>query len=171
MSQHLPEHLDPWRFADLGKRISGSYLLGDLPRLRECLVDSQGEVSFTLEFFRDRQHRACLFGMVEATLMLECQRCLDAMPWQVKSDVSVTFVEGIDEAERLPDELDPELVEDCQVKFRNLVENELLLALPQVPMHPSGKCTGQLGDESEGSDDAVRENPFAVLTELKRDGK
>ncbi|MEN8166342.1 MAG: YceD family protein [Pseudomonadota bacterium] len=169
MSQHLPEHLDPWRFADLGKRISGSYLLGDLPRLREYLVDSQGEVSFTLEFSRDRRQRSCLFGKVEATLMLECQRCLDAMPWQVKSDVSVAFVEGIDEAERLPDELDPELVEDGQVKLRDLVEDELLLALPQVPMHPSGKCTGQLDGESEDSNDAVRENPFAVLAELKRD--
>lgn len=171
MSQHLPEHLDPWRFADLGKRISGSYLLGDLPRLRECLVDSQGEVRFTLEFSRDRRQRACLSGTVEASLMVECQRCLDAMPLQVKSDVSVAFVEGIDEAERLPDELDPELVEDGQVKLRDLVEDELLLALPQVPMHPPGECTGQLDDESETSDDAVRENPFAVLAELQRDDK
>ncbi len=172
MSQHLPDHLDPWRFTDLGKRISGSYPLVSMPRLRECLADTRGEVGFTLEFFHDEQHRACVRGKVEATLLLQCQRCLEVMPRPVQSSVSLAFVESIEEAEILPDTLDPALVEDGLVGLRDLIEDELLLALPQIPMHPAGTCSSQGGAEAslEGSE-AVRENPFAVLAELKLNDK
>jgi len=164
----LPDHLDPWRFTDLGKRISGSYPLASLPRLRECLADTQGEVDFRLEFFNDERHRACAHGVVEATLVLLCQRCLDVMPWSVRSSLSLTFVEGIDEAELLPDSLDPVLVENAQVNLRDLIEDELLLALPQVAMHPMGECTSRMDEQASAGDESGRRNPFAVLAELKR---
>lgn len=172
MSQLLPDKFDPWRFADLGKRVCGSYRLKDLPRLSECLVDTQGEVSFSLVFTRDPQRRACLRGTLEASLMLECQRCLEPMAWPVKSDVSLAFVEGFDEAERLPEDLDPQLVEESRVRFRDLIEDELLLALPQVAMHPAEICDAQVNPVIEdGSADTPcpeRDNPFAALAELKR---
>jgi uncharacterized protein len=169
MSQHLPDHFDPWRFADLAKRVNGSYRLEDLPRLRDCLADTRGEVCFSLEFSRDRQHRACLHGTVEAVLHLQCQRCLETMSFTVDSKVALAFVEGLDQAERLPDELDPQLVEGGRVSFKDLVEDELLLALPQVPAHPAGQCGSDLlGRSDESGANAEHKNPFAVLAELKR---
>jgi len=172
MSQQLPDHFNPWRFADLGKQLVGSYQLKDLPRLRECLMDFQGEVSFSLVFSRDPQHRACLSGTLEASMMLECQRCLEAMAWPVNSVMSLAFVEGLDEAERLPDQLEPQLVEDGQVRFRDLIEDELLLALPQVAVHPVEVCDSQanaiIADGSTEAPGPERDNPFAALAELKR---
>ena len=107
--------------------------------------------------------------------MLECQRCLEAMVWPVNSDVSLTFVESIDEAERLPEGLDPQWVEKGRVKFRDLIEDELLLTLPLVAMHPAEICGSQANAVIEdGSEDAYgpgRENPFAALAELKRKDK
>jgi uncharacterized protein len=171
MSQHLPDHFDPWRFTDLGKRIGGVYPLASLPRLRECLLDTAGEVAFDLEFFHDEQHRACVRGTVEATLVVECQRCLDAMSLSVQSNLSLAFVEGIDEAGMLPETLDPVLVENGQISLVDLIEDELLLALPQVVMHPMGECTSQIDEQPPSGDESVRENPFAVLADLKRDDK
>ena len=171
MSQHLPDHLDPWRFTDLGKRISGSYLLASLTRLRECLADPEGEVRFNLEFFHDERHRACVRGVIEATLALQCQRCLEIMAWPVHADVSLTFVESIDEAERLPETLDPILVENGQIILRDLIEDELLLALPQVAMHPIGGCKSRVEEQPLVDDASVHANPFAVLAELKRNDK
>ena len=168
MSQHLPDHLDPWRFADLAKRASGSYLLGDLTRLRDCLADPEGEVRFDLAFSRDGQHRACLHGSVEAQLILQCQRCLGTMPFNVESKVSLAFVEGLDEAEALPDDLDPQLVDDGRVVLRDLIEDELLLALPQVAMHPRAECTPGKIERPDDKPVSERENPFAVLAQLKR---
>jgi uncharacterized protein len=167
----LPDHFDPWRFTDLGKRISGSYALAGLSRLRECLLDTEGEVAFSLEFFHDERQRACVHGTVEATLVLQCQRCLEAMPLSVRSNVSLAFVDGIDEAEMLPESLDPALVENGQIMLRDLIEDELLLALPQVAMHPLGECASTVDRQLPAGDEAVRKHPFAVLAELKRNDK
>jgi uncharacterized protein len=73
----------------------------------------------------------------------------------------------------LSDDLDPCLVEDDLVQFSDLLEEELLLALPQVAMHEPGAChppaSGVTGEIPAESSRQERENPFAVLSELKRD--
>jgi uncharacterized protein len=169
----LPDHIDPWRFTDLQKRISGAYPLEALPRIRNCVAESQGIVRFNLEFFRDKHSRACLRGWIEAELVLECQRCLEKLVWPVKSNVSLAFVEGLDEANRLPDALDPVLVDEGLVTLKDLVEDELLLSLPQVPMHPPGNCVPQVDAHhlTGNRDESIRKNPFAALAELKRNDK
>jgi uncharacterized protein len=170
MSQRLPDHLDPWRFADLGNRISGAFELETLPRLAACLVDTDGEVRFDLEFYRNGSRRPCLRGQVTALLYLECQRCLEKMELPVDSRISLAFVESLDEAERLPEDLDPQLVEEGRVSLRDLIEDELLLALPQVALHPEGTCAPYVAESGDRIGEEKRANPFAVLEQLKRKG-
>ncbi len=100
--------------------------------------------------------------------MLECQRCLGALLLPVKSKMSLAFVQGLDEADNLPDELDPQLVDNGRVEFGLLIEDELLLMLPQVPMHPVGECVAAMGEKPNEGPVAARDNPFAVLAQLKR---
>jgi uncharacterized protein len=178
MSQRIPDRLDPWRFADLGKVVSGAIRLDSLPRLSRCLLNAEGEVSFDLRFGRDSERRATLTGSIKADLVLECQRCLEAVTLPVKVDVSLAFVEGIEQAGQLPEALDPCLVEEGRVLFRDLIEDELLLMLPQVAMHETGACQVHLTDRHKAardeaasveSDKRSGENPFAVLAELKDD--
>ena len=167
MSRHLPDQFDPWRFADHNRRVAGTYPLAELPRLRDCLEDRQGEVRFDLTFSRDARNRACVHGRVDADLRLKCQRCLEVMSLAVRSVLSLAFVEGLDEAERLPDQLDPQLVEQGRVVLREMIEDELLLTLPQVAMHPYGECSsGQASADEQPA--TVDDNPFAVLADLKR---
>ncbi len=72
---------------------------------------------------------------VEGELVLECQRCLDAMHWQ--SDVNVVY--GL----QLPGygkNSEADLFETLEVGFeglpvRELVEDELISGLPLVPKH------------------------------------
>lgn len=173
MSKRIPERLDPWRYADLGKTISGAIRLDSLPRLRPCLLAAGGDVSFDLRFERDAQRRAILTGSLSADLVLECQRCLEAVTLPVQANLALAFVEGMDQAGQLPDRLDPCLVEDGSVSFRDLIEDELLLALPQVAMHAAGACpnlaAGRSDDEPVTAEGRSDDNPFAVLAELKRD--
>jgi uncharacterized protein len=173
MLKRFPERIDPWRFADLGKEISGVLPMDAFPRLSACLLKPAGDVDFRLVFGRDRERRAILGGWLKTALSLQCQRCLEEVNLPVDIRLSVVFVQGLDEAERLSEDLDPCVVEDDQVAFRDLLEDELLLALPQVAMHRPGSCrapgagvTGETPIESSGQE---RENPFAVLSELKRD--
>ncbi len=173
MSQRIPDRLDPWRYADLGKLVEGAIPLASMPRLSQSLRDPQGEAQFDLRFERDREHRATLSGRITAELALECQRCLDVVTLPVEIEVALAFVEVIEQASRLPQSLDPCLVEEGRVLFRDLIEDELLLTLPQVPMHESGTCSASLEDKPDESfvepDKGSSENPFAVLAELKRD--
>jgi uncharacterized protein len=75
----------------------------------------------------------------------------------------------MDEARQLPERYDPLPVSDRLIRPRDLIEDELLLALPQIPMHDPQVCKAM----SAGSDDEVQEqsgkaNAFAVLADLKR---
>ncbi len=176
MSKRFPDRLDPWRFADLGREVSGNLPLEKFARLRDCLLESDGDVDFVLRFSRDEQRRARLDGTVKAQLSLECQRCLGEMVLPVESHLSVVFVQGLDEAERLPESLDPCLVEEGAVDLKELIEDELLLALPQVSLHDKEAC--QLPAENNSEDFAPqvaepevqeKDNPFSVLAGLKRD--
>ncbi|MCU7936328.1 MAG: DUF177 domain-containing protein [Candidatus Thiodiazotropha sp. (ex Dulcina madagascariensis)] len=176
MSKRFPDRLDPWRFADLGKEFGGELSLDVFPRLSACLLRPAGRVSFELIFGHDRdrdgQRRAVLNGWIRADLPLQCQRCLEEVVYPVDARLSVAFVRGPEEAEQLEESLDPCLVDGDQVVFRDLIEDELLLALPQVAMHDSGVCSASLepaADEATIEDsEQRRDNPFAVLTELKR---
>jgi uncharacterized protein len=173
MSQRIPDLLDPWRSADQGKEVDGRISLETLPRLSACLLDVSGEAGFGLRFERDAQRRATLKGTIRADLILECQRCLEAVTLPVSVQVAIAFVEGQDQAAQLPEHLDPCLVIDGQVHFRDLIEDELLLALPQVAMHDDTDCPAPLAgmideDPAEQGEQSGR-NPFAVLAELKHD--
>ncbi len=169
----IPERLDPWRYADLGKSLSGTLRLDSLSRLGACLAVSDGDVSYELRFERDGERRAVMTGTISAELVLQCQRCLEPLDYPVETPVAVAFVEGIDQAGRLPESLDPCLVEEGGVSILDLVEDELLLTLPQVAMHPQGHCRNQPAaltrPEPAEPDTQSSRNPFAVLAELKND--
>ena len=167
MSQPMPDLVDPWRLAALGKRFSGRIPLAKFPRLGALLVDQDGDAVFELRFERDEQRHYCVRGQVEATLRLECQRCLQPMVFTAAARILVALVESLDEVELLPEEYDPLLVENESIKPLDLLEDELLLTLPQVPMHSHGACTVFGCRDREGDGSRTR-NPFAALAKLKR---
>ena len=170
-----PDIFDPWRAAEQGRHLEGAIALSLMPRLAELLVVTEGEARFELEFFRDGKRRSCVRGKVVARLKLRCQRCLEPVECEVESRLLLGLVQGLDEAERLPDEYDPLMVEDDRFQPADLVEDELILGLPQVPMHaPPDACGDQaapLATEPASSDGPGVENPdnpFRVLAQLKK---
>lgn len=173
MSQPMPDLVDPWRLAALGKRFSGRIPLAKFPRLGALLLDQDGDAVFELGFEMDEHGRTCVRGRVETSLRLECQRCLEPMVFKATAAISLALVESLDEMELLPDEYDPLLVESGSIKPFDLLEDELLLTLPQVPVHLDGSCSasafanGEPGEPADGGGPRKR-SPFAVLAKLKR---
>jgi uncharacterized protein len=106
---------------------------------------------------------------IRAELPLCCQRCLEPMSVTLDLDRSFRFVENEATAEREDEESDEDvLVFEPRFDLRTLVEDELLMALPMIPMHEScspgaGKLMGQEGPAAE-----PRRHPFAALERLKR---
>lgn len=176
MSSRLPEYVDPWRLANLGKVFSGEAGLAELPRLAEALSSADGEVLFSLEFYRDEKRRARVKGNVRAELSLTCQRCMGPMKSPVDADMDLVIIEVFEEAEKLPPECDPVLVDDGRIRLMDLLEDELLLAIPHVPMHDEAVCEVKLetlfpdtDEVQEQESTADESNPFAVLASLKSD--
>ena len=159
--------------AEQGREVAGRFALAELPRLAPLLTEPTGNVSFSLEFATDAQRRAVIRGRVEARLPLLCQRCLEEMVVDVHSTCVLVAVSGLDEAERLPEEYDSLLVEDDRVSVRDIVEDELLLAVPAVPRHtPACTALHAVARGENRQPGASAAGPFEVLARLReRTGK
>jgi len=174
----LPDFADPWRLCALGKAYEGAIPLADLPRLAPLLTSTEGEAAFALAFRIDAEGRPSVEVRVRAKLSVPCQRCLEPMVHEVDSETRLVVVNGPEEAERLPDDLDPLLLlgEDRLVP-RSLLEDELLLAIPTAPRHRPEDCSVSLDEVNSGSETSVKpeaadtaaEHPFAVLAGWKGD--
>jgi DUF177 domain-containing protein len=173
MSSRLPEYIDPWHFGEMGKEVSGYAELSKLPRLAEMLVDQDGKAEFVFRFRKGKKQRIHITGYVCASLKLECQRCLEPVCIPIATEIDAVVVEGFEEAERLPGEYEPLMAGEKLIRLYDVVEDELLLALPYVAMHQDGECQAA-SQNIRGSDEVVNEdraqtkpNPFAKLADLK----
>jgi uncharacterized protein len=166
MSGVLPAYIQPVRLAELGRTLEGRLPLARMRRLADMLSDRGGEAAVRLEFRREGRGRATVRGTIRAGLRLTCQRCLE--PFELILDLPVRLVRSDVEAGRLAEEEDPLLVdEDQALSLAELVEDELLLALPQVPAHPPPGC--RVLAEGEASAES-RPSPFSALAELEAPG-
>ena len=168
MSLPLPDRVDPWRLAEGAKVLEGLVALADLPRLAPALA-AGGEAAYRLEFGRE-DGRAVVSGRVRAVLALRCQRCLEPLHLDVDSAFALAVVGSLDEAAALPERYEPAIAEDGWVHPRDLVEDELLLAVPAVPLHEGGACRPPATEPQAGSGAAPADSPFAVLASLRRNG-
>jgi len=172
MLSQLPEQADPRRLCEQGKAYAGRVALRDLPRLTPLLTSLEGEAAFTLEFDRDEESRLRIRGEVTAILAVRCQRCMQEMQLPVVMNFCLSPVSGPVEAEGLPEEYDPLMLEDALLHPLDLIEDELILAIPPAPRHAEAECAVKMEDfqqEPRVEPEAAQDNPFAVLANLKRD--
>jgi uncharacterized protein len=100
---------------------------------------------------------------------LTCQRCLKTVEEALVVDRSFRFVKDEATAEAEDDESEEDLlVISKDFDLLALVEDELLMALPLVPMHTS--CQSEHVPTSKDDSDAdadAKPNPFAVLATMR----
>lgn len=165
MSSRLPQRVDPWHLADQGRVLEGSYAFAEMHRLAPLLAAADGKASFRLGFEHDGDRRAVVRVAVDAVLPLICQRCLEPLDHEVHSRGMLGIVASIEEAERLPGSYESLLVMEDSVRPLEIVEEELLLAIPAVPRHEA-HCAPS-GPTARSHDGAASASPFAVLAGLR----
>jgi uncharacterized protein len=142
-------------------------------RLKTSLLSDSGEVGLVLEFGIDETGIKYLQGHVTVELELECQRCLEAMTLSIDKEMLVAFVRSNVEAEQLPEDYDPFVIEQTPIALIDVIEDELILSLPQVPMHKREDCPASeivaTDKQAEKATDELeqKDNPFEVLAKLK----
>ncbi|MFB9867615.1 YceD family protein [Vreelandella sulfidaeris] len=172
LTSQLPSRVEPYKLAARHERIEGLVALDKLPRLAEEAGDQAGDCYVVLEFGVDAQGRREIRGHLQATLALACRRCLVPLPQEVNSDFLLGMVTDEALAAELPASHEPVLVEKEQLDLLTVVEDELILSLPQVVYHDEAEChvsAEQLVSKTEGaaSETTPATNPFAVLNALK----
>ncbi|MFO8025374.1 YceD family protein [Thiohalophilus sp.] len=165
----LPVQVDPYRLAEQGREYDGELPLRQMKRLLPLLATETGVAAVSLRFGVDEMGVHYLHGTIQADLSVACQRCLEAMRFPAEIDLSLGFVGSTAEADRLPGDHEPYIVESVPVMLADIIEDELLLALPQIPMHDLEECPAQdYVEPEEEQDKAGQDNPFQVLADLKK---
>jgi uncharacterized protein len=138
------------RLADRGIGLKGELELKALPRLNDILHADRGSVSADLRF---RKRGGWLTVELEyaATLELICQRCLEQFAYPASARIELALVESEAIERGMPEGCEPLVLEDGRLRPIDLVEDELIMALPLVPRHAQSKDCGALGRELESS--------------------
>ena len=166
MYDRLPELVNPLRLADRGAELQGRIDPVSLERLGTMLAGPGGSIELTLRFGRETKGPAIVAGELAAQVELLCQRCMKPFLYSHSFEFRLGVVEDEEQAERLPEGLEPLVVIDEQLRIADLVEDELILGLPLIPMHEATDCNDELGRwQIEG--ESSKENPFSVLEGLK----
>ena len=174
---HDPLKLDVAAFAADHAELAGEWPLATMPRLQESTVEDEAppapvhwRVQGELRELSGGTAEVWLHLRADARLSLCCQRCLGPVQDTVAVERSLRFVADEQQAAALDAELEDDVLSLERVTdLRELVEDELLLALPLVPRH--AECPQPLPlpvDDLQEEAVEERPNPFAALAALKK---
>jgi len=180
MSREFPDLLNPWKAADGRRTFQGTMPLQRMRRLVELLAPQDRPLEpgaaeigwkdpwFRADFAHDAQGNVTIELWVEAELPLICQRSLRPYLERVKRHSLLAVVENAEDQERLPEDYEPVLVEQGHMALLEVVEDELLLAVPQVPRDPT-VAEVNLSTDGSGPAEVTSEplrRPFEGLADL-----
>ena len=144
----------------------GKLPLSGMSRLRDALVDAEGDCRYVMEFGRDGLDLPFVEIRAEADLPLQCQRTLERFlhPVQVHQRLGLITDEAQEDA--LPEGMEPLLLDASgELDPAGLVEDELILAIPVVPIDP--RSTEVSAEWPAADDEEPKPNPFAALAAMK----
>lgn len=165
--------LDPFDLAKKGQVFRGYVQTKDLSRIADQLRQST-ELAVELDFGVDALGIRVVLGKVQGELCLECQRCLEPYMHKVDLTFRLAIVASEEMIARLPEGYEPLLVDADEVFLRDIIEDEVILALPNTSTHSEALCSAVSVESSEpeaevDSEDS-RRKPFQGLADLlKRD--
>ena len=153
-----PPVIDGFEFASAGATQQGILPLSGFERLRELLASEEGEVAYELKGVRDEQGRPSLRLRVQGTLQLRCQRCLGPLAFALQVDELLVL--AATQAEIDADSADVQspdrVLAGKEMAVADLVEDELILAVPYAPRHERCAPAARIGE-------GATTRPFADL--------
>lgn len=175
MSASLPASVDANRMVAGRRSFEGVLPVAELPRLVAALAKDSGEIAYNLDFEQGQLGDPELHVRLAVRLTLECQRTLQPFEWPVEIDTRLGLLASEDDAAALPEQCEPLLLEHGTLQPRRVIEDELLLALPLVPVKPGSEILqGVWNEPDQSSQDAAKgemvTRPFADLRKLMKAG-
>lgn len=170
MAKSLPESLDLTAAVRKEWQMQGELLISDLDRMpAELIASADAPVKYDIQFRHSKQVLGEAVIKIESDLDLICQRSLDSFEFTLKTVGVIGFVSEIEDLEKLDADVSPSWVEDMKVDPKALIEDEILLKIPPIPLKPGAELNTQyLADHDDSDTDTEeKQNPFAALNDLK----
>ena len=178
MSKSLQaSRLNVQAFAQEGVPLTGSTLLQNMKRLAQEAQALQPDSTVNWEAHAELRPGAAaeadiwLHLAAKTSVPLTCQRCMGTVATPLEIDQWYRFVATEDIAMAEDDASEEDLlVMAPQFDLLAVLEDELLMALPLVPMHDECPIAPvmQAGEDALATPASEKPNPFAVLAQLKK---
>ena len=132
--------INPFTLARQAAELQGSLALAGMDALTPLLDSSEGNADYHLGFSL-RGRRVFVDGRISAVVGLVCQRCDHEFQDQIVTETHLQVVMNDDQALQVAEPYEPLLVgEDHCVRLIDLIQEEIILALPMFAKHPDGEC-------------------------------
>ncbi|MDL2355082.1 MAG: YceD family protein [Pseudomonadota bacterium] len=158
--------IDAFEFSRSNGHRDGVTPVATMSRLNKDCADQSGEIAWSVDGAVTSHGYPALTLAVTGTVQLMCQRCLTPFAYAIDASTMLVLGKDDDEADQIEEVLDDEsidvIVGSRTTDMRDLIEDEALLALPQVPKHavcPDSKLIDELA--------TAKPSPFAALKDLK----
>jgi uncharacterized protein len=166
----LPISVDPVRAAQKRLELDARIPKQLMSRLAESTISVHSDINTSFTFDIDRQKLRIFHGKANVAVELICQRCNAPMIYQCEAEFTYCPVHNEEQENNLPDAYEAIYYdENGEVNLHQVVEDELILTLPQIAKHAIEECQqsefeltfGEIDEEEQ------RPNPFEALAKLK----
>lgn len=173
----LPPRLDPFYLAVQEIRLQGVIPLQSMARLCAAVQGFAERKEAQVELWAtiDSSGICTLHGNYSARLKMVCQRCLRLADIEIAGSLGLAVASAGTDAARIDGEDEIyRLGKDNMFSTRELIEEELLLSLPYIPVHENdADCNAAMlrilkRNRSE-QPSKLKNSPFAILKNLNHD--
>ena len=170
----LPAYVNVRQIFTQLTEICGLVSLERLPRFRELLASDSASIHVSMSFTMGKTGRREIIGKLSAESSMICQRCLQPTPLIINEGIRLVLLQSAESVTSLEPEWDPWISTGPRLHLAELVEEQLMLALPMVHVCDEANCIDKLEycrpDECDRSCNESRTptaSPFAILGKLQ----
>ena len=169
-NNQLPKVIKLFNFAKKERSLGGVYKISSIPRISEIARNKEDKVKVDLSFYLENNKTPCIKGIINLNIILDCQRCLEALPIELKVDFKLAFVRHEQQAEGLDSSYELYVTKEEELLTIDIITDEILLSIPMAPSHDFD-CNLIINKDVVVEES--RENPFTILKNIKiaNDGK
>jgi uncharacterized protein len=136
--------------ANRGVTLGGELTIGKLARLKSLLHSDVGSVSATLRFRQRNDGWLATELGLKATVELVCQRCLEPFRHELAETANVVLADAASVPAVVPAGFEPFELAGGRLQPAELVEEELIVAIPLVPKHERIEDCGSVARQLAG---------------------
>lgn len=170
MPTEIPHLVEPYKLVELNQQLTGVLDLGKLTRITEFFGSQSNKLDYSLVCEKDEAGTLFLHLSIETAISLTCQRCMQLFEYPVVRETTMQVAETEEAARELPEDIEPILLDENRLDLVELLEDELMLAIPIVAMHEAEDCATKVEVAKEVKKQDTHK-PFVGLNELLQKAK